>query len=97
MLENLLGRVRRDLSDYHGALARHRKALEIATAIEQRIEVARALDGIGYALHGLGNLPAASDHWQRAIGLYDEIGMPETVATRAALESITSDGQGKAG
>lgn len=90
MLENLLGRVRLDLSDYHGALARHRKALEIATAIEHRIEVARALDGIGCALHGLGNLPAAADHWQRAITLYDEIGMPEAVAARTALESITT-------
>jgi hypothetical protein len=55
------------------------------------------LDGIGYALHGLGNLPAAAEHWQRAIGLYDEIGMPEALAARAALDAITPDAQGKAG
>jgi len=96
-LENLLGLVRRDLSDHHGALARHRKALELAASIDLRIEIARALDGIGHSLRGLGNLAGAAEHWQRALELYDEIGLPEAVAAREALESITASDEGKAG
>ena len=92
-LENLLGSVRLALADYHGALARHRKALELARSIDLRIEIARALDGIGQALRGLGNLAGATRHWQEALDLYDEIGLPEAAATREALASIECDGE----
>jgi len=92
-LENLLGLVRLEMADYHGALAAHRKALEVARSIELRIEIARALDGIGQALRGLRNLAGATRHLQEALDLYEEIGLPEADVTRVALASIECNGE----
>jgi DNA-binding SARP family transcriptional activator/tetratricopeptide (TPR) repeat protein len=66
------------------ALASHRKALAIALDIPDRYQQARAHNGIGHAV-----LPTDPDtartHWEQALVLYTELGVPEADHVRARL------------
>ncbi|WP_433232053.1 BTAD domain-containing putative transcriptional regulator [Micromonospora sp. CA-248260] len=74
-VENVLGRVSTERSDFTGALTRHRTAHENADRIGLRLEQARALDGMGRAHAGLGDLDQAMTDWQAALSLYRAMGV----------------------
>jgi tetratricopeptide (TPR) repeat protein len=82
---NGLGEVARASGDLADALRRHADAHQHASKIGHRQEQARADDGLGHAHHGLGNAEQASEHWHRALALYEELGFPEAQDLRARL------------
>ncbi|WP_020667760.1 AfsR/SARP family transcriptional regulator [Amycolatopsis nigrescens] len=72
------------------ALAHHQQALAISGVIGNRHEEARAHRGIADAHRKFGRLPAARRHWQHALGLYTDLGVPETEDVRRQLEDCNS-------
>jgi DNA-binding SARP family transcriptional activator/tetratricopeptide (TPR) repeat protein len=84
-VENILGAVHRDRGEPEQALERHRRAADLAERTELRIELARALEGIGHALGALGDKDAAREHWQQALELYEQMRVPEADHLRATL------------
>jgi len=67
------------------ALAHHRDAHAIAVEIGDRERQARAHAGLGHAHRTLGDPARAREHFQQAVTLYAELGMPEADEVRAQL------------
>jgi DNA-binding SARP family transcriptional activator/tetratricopeptide (TPR) repeat protein len=84
-VENILGAVHRDRGEHEQALERHRRAGELAERTELRIELARALEGIGHALAALGDPDASRQHWGRALELYEAMQVPQAAELRESL------------
>jgi tetratricopeptide (TPR) repeat protein len=61
------------------ALARHTRALELATDLGQPIDQARSHDGIARAHHALGRRGEARRHWQAALDILSDLGTDITV------------------
>jgi tetratricopeptide (TPR) repeat protein len=84
---NGLGETARATGDLPHALTAHTEALKHATEIGDRPEQARAHAGLGHAHHP--NHPhQASGHWQKALALYDELGIPEAAELRDHLATL---------
>ncbi|WP_436497274.1 BTAD domain-containing putative transcriptional regulator [Actinokineospora sp. HUAS TT18] len=58
------------------AMAHHQAAVDLARGIERRLELARALDGLGRGLAAVGEHHAAHKHQRAARALYVEMGIP---------------------
>lgn len=82
---NGLGEIDRATGDLTRSLRHHAEAHDHAGKIGQRLEQARADDGLGHAHHGLGCLDQARGHWQRALVLYEELGVPDAERVRVQL------------
>ncbi|MFL6144228.1 MAG: ATP-binding protein [Labedaea sp.] len=82
---NGLGELARATGDLADALRMHADAHQHASKIGHRQEQARADDGLGHAHHALGDTEQASEHWHRALALYEEFGFPEARDIRARL------------
>ena len=67
------------------ALASFRAALALATQAGDRFEQARALDGIARVLATAGRRDQARDHWQRALAIFSDLGVPEADRVRDHL------------
>lgn len=76
-IENIVGRLHRHRGAYAQALALHEHAAHWAEAIEYRVELARAFDGMARTMKALGDAAGAARHRERADLLFDEMGMPE--------------------
>ena len=63
----------------------HAGALKIAVEIGHKYEQARALDGLGHVFQTGGDSRRASEHWQQALVLYADLGVPEADKVRARL------------
>ncbi|MGW4958936.1 tetratricopeptide repeat protein [Nonomuraea sp. NPDC004186] len=68
------------------AIGEHTAALALADLARNRPEQARAHDGLARALLALGRAEQACEHGRAALGLYEELGVPEAGEVRAFLE-----------
>jgi tetratricopeptide (TPR) repeat protein len=87
VVRNDLGRTLRESGDIDRALEQHRVVLAEATRIKLRYEQARALDGIAACLRTT-EPEAARQHWQRALVLCREMGVPEQSEVEHALAEL---------
>lgn len=87
-VENILGAIHRDRGEPGPALERHQRAGELAERTELRIELARALEGVGRSLAELGDAEGAEEHLRRALGLYEAMGVPEAGTLRNSLGAV---------
>ena len=53
-----------------------------------RYQQARAHAGLGHAHHATGKHGRARQHWQHALGLYTDLGVPEAGDVRAHLAAL---------
>jgi len=74
------------------SLSHHTAAHAIAAGTGARDQQARAHTGLGRAHHTLGNPALAREHYQQALTLYTDLGMPEADKIRAQLTSIDDSG-----
>ncbi|SEH03631.1 Tetratricopeptide (TPR) repeat [Nonomuraea solani] len=72
------------------ALAHHTAAHTIAAEVWSRDQQARAHTGLGHVHRALGNFNLAREHYQHALGLYTDLGLPEAGQTRVHLKSLTA-------
>jgi DNA-binding SARP family transcriptional activator/tetratricopeptide (TPR) repeat protein len=68
----------------------HSRALSLATQIGDRYEQARAHNGLGYASHAGDTPEAARRHWQDALAIYADMGVPEAGEVRVRLAAYGS-------
>lgn len=90
MVRNDLGRTLREGGEVSAALAEHRAVLTEATRIKLKLEQARALDGIAACLRDT-EPQEARRHWQRALVLYREMGVPERAEVEHQLAGLVWD------
>lgn len=76
-VENIVGRMHRQRGAYAQALELHRSAARRAGAIEYRVELARAHDGMAHAADALGDGASARRHRARADELFASMQMPD--------------------
>lgn len=92
-----LGRLHHATGDQPAAIAAHRRALTLATALDQPPDRVRAHDGLAHAYRALGRAAAAREHWQRALDLLTALGIEHTVeeaaSARAILANLTGLGE----
>ncbi len=88
---NGLGEVLLLTSQPDDARTRHATALDLASQIGDRYQQARAHNGLGHAHHATGDLDQAWRHWQEALALYVELGVPEADQVRAQLKAAHDD------
>jgi DNA-binding SARP family transcriptional activator len=80
-----LGRVYRLRGRHAEALDRLGAALELAEKVDERRSAAVCLRELGITHAELGERPAARDAWQRALAIFDALGVPEADEVRATL------------
>jgi tetratricopeptide (TPR) repeat protein len=73
------------------ACTEHAVALELANRTDYKPEQARAQDGLGRAYHAAGDHERARAHWEQALALYTELGVPEAEQIRAQLAVAEQD------
>jgi tetratricopeptide (TPR) repeat protein len=56
----------------------HTTALTLTRQTGERYQQARAHRGLGAACYGTGQMEQARQHWQHALDIYTELGVPET-------------------
>ena len=78
------------------ARAQHHDALTLACQMGDRYEQARAHDGLGRSWHASGDHAQARYHWQQALALYTDMGVPEAGPVRARLDDPSLPGAEKA-
>jgi hypothetical protein len=59
------------------AHARHTSARDLAVEIGDRLQHAKALDGIAHCLNKTGGQHEARRHWRRAVEIYTALGVPD--------------------
>jgi hypothetical protein len=85
---NALGEVARTAGAAADSVARHSLAHRIAVEIGVIDEQARAQAGLGHAHHALGAGSRARGHFERAVLLYTDLGMPEADELRGELATV---------
>ncbi|GAA2277786.1 hypothetical protein GCM10010145_58490 [Streptomyces ruber] len=68
--------------------ARHTDALAVAERIGERYEQARAHQGIAVAHHTTGDFHRARRHWENALQLHTELGVPDGEALAARWRAL---------
>ena len=80
------------LGRYGSATEHLRQALVLSRQVDDRTgeaaTQARAHSGLGDAHRGLDNPPCARHHYQRALALYTDLGLPDAEQIRAHLAAI---------
>ncbi|WP_158883672.1 ATP-binding protein [Amycolatopsis anabasis] len=69
-------------------LDHHQRALDLAGKIGDRYEQARAHDGLAHAHQDLDHPLDARHHWQQALAIYTELGVPEADQARTQLAGL---------
>ena len=77
------------------ALAEHRLALALAGQIGNRYQQARAHDGLAHTYRATGDHSQARQHWQHALTLCTDLGVPEADRVRARLDADEGDDHGE--
>lgn len=94
MVENILGRIRNHRGDHEQAMEHHTHALAHASAIESRLETARARSGMAAAAHVFGDLEAAEHHRTEADALFDAMGVPPEGRRHYQAQTVAPSAQG---
>jgi DNA-binding SARP family transcriptional activator/Tfp pilus assembly protein PilF len=66
-------------------------ALDLAGQIGDKKQQACAHEGLGHAYAAAGDRDQARRHWQDALALYTELGVPEAAQVRARLGQLTGE------
>jgi tetratricopeptide (TPR) repeat protein len=85
---NGLGEAAHAAGDTSGAIIHHTAVHLIAADTGHRDQQARAHAGLGRAHHALGNPALARDHYQQALDLYTELGLPEADHIRTYVATL---------
>jgi DNA-binding SARP family transcriptional activator/tetratricopeptide (TPR) repeat protein len=80
-----LGRIHRQQERHPEALECLREGLAIAERANERRSAAICLRELGALSRELGEPSAAQGYWQRALAIFDELGVPEAEEVRALL------------
>jgi tetratricopeptide (TPR) repeat protein len=83
-----LGRVHRRQERHPEALDCLRAALALAEQVDERRSAAVCLRELGAVSGDLGDVAAARAYWQRALAIFDQLGVPEAGELRALLETL---------
>jgi tetratricopeptide (TPR) repeat protein/DNA-binding SARP family transcriptional activator len=67
------------------AQAQHATALGLASQAGDKYEQAGAHNGLGHAHHAAGDRSQARHHWEQALALFTDLGVPESDHVRAQL------------
>jgi hypothetical protein len=59
----------------------------MADMLGERYELARAHHGLGQVRFAAGDRGQARQHWEQALALFTDMGIPEADTVRAGLES----------
>ena len=70
------------------ARAQYSAALTLAVATGDRYQQARAHTGLAHARHAAGEDGLAREHWQHALTLYDDLGVPDAEIVRVHLAAL---------
>lgn len=84
---NNLGRVHLAIGQDEQAVSYHQQALALATDGRYRQEEANAHNGIGHAVSATDPATAQA-HWQQALVIYDQLGVPDADKVRAQLAGL---------
>jgi DNA-binding SARP family transcriptional activator len=87
---NDLGRLLLATGDRTGAQREHTAALRQADEIGYKEGQARGHDGLGYCHQADGAIEQAREHWQQALALFTELGMPEAGNVSRQLAALAS-------
>jgi hypothetical protein len=71
--------------DRTGGQREHTAALRLADEIGYKEGQTRAHDGFGHCLQAGGAIDQAREHWQQALALFTELGMPEGTRSAGSL------------
>ena len=88
---NAMGEALRGAGQPHHSATSHESALKKAQVTGDRYEQARALNGLAYARLAAGDHEAADRHWQDALDVYVQIGVPEADVVRSILRGRRED------
>lgn len=69
-----------DPAEFHG------RALDLAQAVGVRLQVGRALEGLGRSALKAADEARGAEYLRRALALFEELAVPEVTAVRATLE-----------
>ncbi|WP_422768625.1 AfsR/SARP family transcriptional regulator [Plantactinospora sp. WMMC1484] len=86
------GRVLRLLGRHAEALDRLAEALAVAERVDERRSAATSLRELGITRHELGDPEAARACWQRALALFEALGVPDADEVRTLLAAPAGDG-----
>ena len=70
------------------ASEQHNRALALLTQVTDRYQEARAHDGLAHAYQLTGETGSARSHWERALALYGDMGLPEASRVHLALPCL---------
>ena len=70
------------------ARAQHAAALALAVETGDRYQQARAHSGLAHTRHAAGEQGLARQHWQHALTLYTDLGVPDADDVRADLAAL---------
>jgi tetratricopeptide (TPR) repeat protein len=85
---NNLGEIRHVTGQLREALVQHTAALTLANQIDDRYEQARAYNGLAHAHHTTSDFDLARHHWQQALTLYTDLGIPDADDIRTHLVTL---------
>jgi tetratricopeptide (TPR) repeat protein len=91
---NNLGEIGYVTGEVHEALIQHIAALALATQIDDHYEQARAHSGLAHIHYTANHSDLARHHWQQALTLYIDLGIPDADDIRthlAALDQTAAD------
>ena len=71
--------------------AQHATALGVASEIDDRFQQARAHAGLAHSHRAADDRDQARYHWQHALALYTELGVPQAAEVRAQLAAADRD------
>jgi tetratricopeptide (TPR) repeat protein len=87
---NGLGEALRGTGRLEQSRACHTDALALAVQIGEAYEQACAHRGIAATYHATGEPDRARQHWQRALDLFTDLGVPEAEPVRADLAALAN-------
>ena len=79
--------------DAAAALSVYEQALELANQLREPHSQACAHEGLGNAYHATGDPGRSRYHWQLALMLYREVGVPAADQVRARLATTDNPGE----
>ncbi|MGH3803502.1 MAG: tetratricopeptide repeat protein, partial [Pseudonocardiaceae bacterium] len=85
---NNLGEMRQVTGQLREALIQHTAALTLATQIGDRYEQARAHNGLAQTHLATRDSDLARHHWQQALTLYTNLGIPDADDIRTHLATL---------
>jgi predicted ATPase/DNA-binding CsgD family transcriptional regulator len=73
-----------DAKDFNAAVGWFRRSIALAESLGERMQLAKALDGLGTTTHALGDFAAAAEYHERAAHIGEELGDQRMLAITTA-------------